>query len=130
MCATICIIVVIIIFLLYIISNSYEHYTNISTNISTTTAPYIVLYCPYSDIVTNSNYSICNKLTRTMEHWNGFVQYAKRYMPYLKINKINYATSKTNRYPTVVLYNKLGRMIIYHGDITMHNLIRFVNNHS
>ncbi len=137
MCVII-LIIVIILFLLYIIYNSksYEHYIHThkfnNTLIDTILwkgrgasrhAPHLILYCP------NTN---TDKLTRTMGHWDGFVQYANTYMPYLKINKINYTTDKTNinPLPVVVLHNKLGRMIIYHGDITIHNLIRFVNNHS
>ena len=131
MCVTIWIIVIII-FLLYVTVNSYEHYTDTFINTPTYTVPHLILYVPVGE--TKYNYYMHNKLTHIMDHWTGFVQYAKRYMPYLKISKINYATNKINKYsellPTVVLHNKLNRMIIYHGDITIHNLIRFVNNHS
>lgn len=137
MCVTIWIIVIII-FLLYITGNSYEYYTGTPigtpTGTPTYTVPRLILYVADPVGETKYNYYMHNKLTHIMDHWTGFVQYAKRYMPYLKISKINYATNKINKYsellPTVVLHNKLNRMIIYHGDITIHNLIRFVNNHS
>lgn len=144
MCVTIWIIVIII-FLLYITGNSYEHYTGTPSGTPTYTVPHLILYVVDPVGETKYNYYMRSKLTHIMDHWTGFVQYAKRYMPYLKISKINYATNKINKYsellphgevaeqadiPTVVLHNKLNRMIIYHGDITIHNLIRFVNNHS
>jgi len=133
MCVTIWIIVIII-FLLYITDSSYEHYTSTPTGTPTYTVPRLILYVADPLGETKYNYYMRSKLTHIMDHWTGFVQYAKMYMPYLKISKINYATNKINKYsellPTVVLHNKLNRMIIYHGDITIHNLIRFVNNHS
>ncbi len=127
-------IIVIVIFLLYITGNSYEHYTDTFTGAPTYTVPHLILYVAGPVGKTKYNYYMYNKLTHIMDHWTGFVQYAKRYMPYLKISKINYTINKINKYsellPTAVLHNKLNRMIIYHGDITIHNLIRFVNNHS